>query len=214
MPALATAASARPELGSFVSAEWRGRARSLRNRVAAAHSTWERAAVALTTPLCERDGFRPTFTKGSLRLTEARWKALPQAWGPLRNPVSTIAGGTLSIAELRAVDFRAAMAAWNGDELSIAVAVLSVTMTLPSTFSFGSKTLAIVGLHALARRYARGADRRDLAVVMDMLPIAVAAPAALARGGDFEIQAGEGRWIGTRMLLDGKPVLSVRTYVE
>jgi hypothetical protein len=212
MPAIATAARP-PDPGSYVSAEWRGRARALRNRVAAAHAEWERAAMALTGPLCARDGFAPSFTKGSLRLLQARWTNLPQAWGRLRNPVSAIAGGTLSIAELRAVDFRAAMTAWNGDELSIAVALVSVTMTLPSSFSFSSKTLALIGLHALARRYGRGADRRDLAVVMDMLPIAIGAPAILRVGGDFEIAAGDGRWIGQRMALDGQPIVAVRTYV-
>jgi hypothetical protein len=87
-------------------------------------------------------------------------------------------------------------------------------MALPSCFVFDSSTLAVVGLHGLARRYARGADRRDIAVVRDLVALAVAVPAALAKGGEFQIAAGEGRWIGSRMLLEGKPVAAVRTYVE
>jgi hypothetical protein len=212
MPAIATAA-ARPDPSKFISAEWRGRARTLRSRIANAHSQWEAAALALTAPLCQRGEFLPIFTKGSLRLTEARWKALPQRWGRLRL-VAHNDGDRLSVAEFRMVDFRTRMAAWNGDELGLAVALVNVEMKLPSAFSFDSQVLAIVGLHGLARRYARAADRSDLAVVRDLLPIAVAAPAALAKGGEFEIQAGDGRWIGSRMALDGRPVMAVRTYVE
>jgi hypothetical protein len=213
MPALATAAKPRPEPGSYVSAEWRGRARTLRSRIADAHSRWEAAAFTLTAPLCARGNFVPAFTKGSLRLTEARWKALPRAWGRLRL-VAQNDGDRLSIAEFRMVDFRTRMAAWNGDELGLAIALVSATMALPSSFNFSSKTLALVSLHALGRRYGRGADRSDLAVVRDLLPLAVAAPAALAGNREFAIAAGDGRWIGARMALDGQTVAAIKTYVE
>jgi hypothetical protein len=209
MPALA--AVKRPDPSAFVPAEWRGRARALRSRVADAHQQWEAAAMALTTPLCQRDGFTPIFTRQSLSVTAARWRSLPQAWGRLRL-VARNDGGTLSIAEIRLVDFRSRMAGWREDELGVAIAVFAVTMAQPSAFTVESKIVALAGLHALARRYERG-ERTDLGVARDLLALALTAPGILARGGEFAVDGREGRWIGARMALDGQSVAAARTYV-
>jgi hypothetical protein len=212
MPATATAAPRRPDLSSRVPAEFVGRARVLRARVAGAHTAWVDAAGQLTAPLLPRGGFTPVFDPRLLWLIEARWKELPE-WGRLRAVASTIDSDKLSIAELRIIPFRHRMAGWSQDELAVALGVIAVAMQRPSTFLIEVKLAATLGLHALARRYERGADRRDLAVLRDVLPIALAAPAALRAGGEFEVGAGDGRWIGSVMDCDRRSCLVVRTFV-
>jgi hypothetical protein len=72
--------------------------------------------------------------------------------------------------------------------------------------------IAGVGLHALARRYQRGADRTDTAVLGDLLPIATDYRAVARAKGEFSIPAGGGSWIGACGPFDA--VAIVRTFVE
>ena len=139
--------------------EFIGKARVLRDRVAKAHDQWTKAAEQLTAPLLPRDGFTPVFTKGMLSITAARWLKLPE-WGRLRPVAHTNdRDGRLALGELRLIPFRTIMETWTEDELAIALALVSVAMArAPSTFNFDSQLLAIIGLHALARRFERGAD--------------------------------------------------------
>jgi hypothetical protein len=198
---------------SPVPVEFIGRARTLRDRVAKAHLQWTKAAAQLTAPLLPRGDFTPIFTRQTLAVTAARWRKLPQ-WGRLRPTASTITRDRVAIGELRLIQFRSYMTSWGEDELAVAITAVSVTMAQPSTFKFDSLPLALIGLHALARRYGRGADRRDLAVIRDLLPIIPAAPGILRDGGECEIPTSDGgRWIGSRMGLDGKPVVGIRTFV-
>jgi hypothetical protein len=214
----ATAAS-RPEptgcgrRSSAVPVEFIGKARMLRDRIARAYDAWSAAADQLTAPLRPSGGFTPVFTRQSIAVTAARWRNLPQ-WGRLRPVASTNDRDRLSLGELRLIPFRTVMEAWDADELSVAIAAVSVGMARPSIFGLDLRLLAIVGLHALARRFERGADRRDLAVLRDLLPIIPAAPGILRAGGECEIAAADGgRWIGSRMGCDGRPVIGLRTFV-
>jgi hypothetical protein len=68
-------------------------------------------------------------------------------------------------------------------------------------------------LHALARRFERGADRDATAVLGDLASIGCAFPPAVAAGVEFAIPAGGGRWIGAVMQASGAPVLAVRTFL-
>jgi hypothetical protein len=216
MPATATAiARSRPDPAhGRVPVEWIGRARLLRDRIAAAHVEWVETAGQLTAPLQPRDGFSPTFTNQTLALTAARWTALPERWGRLRPVVAQNDGAKLTILEMRCVPFRLTMAGWAEDELAVATAIVAVGMALPSTFMQEIRLVAAIGLHALARRFERGDRRDDLAVVRDLLPIGQEAPRALEVGGDFEVACcNGGKWAGAVMFCDDRPMLAVRTFV-
>jgi hypothetical protein len=100
---------------------------------------------------------------------------------------------------------------WQGDPERSIVVRLRMVKALP--FVEHRRILAEVGSHGLARRFERGADRRDLAVLRDLLPIIPAAPGILRAGGECAVAAGDGgRWIGSRMGLN-KPVVGIRTFV-
>jgi len=181
---------------SRVPSEHVGRARLLRDRTAAAHTKWADAAERLTAPLRPRGDFSPTFTKQSLSVMAARWKSLPE-FGRLRC-VARNDGARLQILETRIVPFRVVMADWAKEELSIAVTLQVVEMRIPAAFAATTKLIAVIGLHALARRYERGEDRRDVAVLRDLSVFGRAWPAAVRTGGDFDIPAARGRQVARR----------------
>jgi hypothetical protein len=96
----------------------------------------------------------------------------------------------------------------NADEL--AVSVTSVTLGLQGDVLISDRRLlADVGLHALARRYERGTDRHDTAVLSDLALLAHAHESAVALGSAFTIAG----WRGEVCLVAGAPVLCVRTFV-
>jgi hypothetical protein len=75
--------------------------------------------------------------------------------------------------------------------------VLRSLAVKPPAFEERSIVLACVGLHALARRYQRGAARDDAAVLADLHPLGRGGLEAFRDGGEFAIPApGGGRWIG------------------
>jgi hypothetical protein len=97
---------------------------------------------------------------------------------------------------------------------------VSAGLTLPSTFALDVRLLAVIGLHALARRFGRGADRGNLAVIRDLLPIIPAVPGILREASirreahNFEVSCpAGGRWIGSVKVIDARPTLVIRTYV-
>ena len=199
--------------GARVPVEWIGRGRVLLNRIGKAHARWTKAAEALTEPLLPRDDFQPQFTQQSLRLLRARWQRLPE-WGRLKMSTK-IRDTSAQIVETRLIPFRMMMADWAEPELSVAVALFVVDMRLPATLTVSQQILAAVSLHALARRFERGEDRADRAVLRSLYPITSAWPEIVRAGGDFEIAAlGGGRWIGTTMHMAGKPILAIRTFVD
>jgi hypothetical protein len=111
---------------------------------------------------------------------------------------------------------------WDGDELAVVLKLRVVTIEPPS-FSDVSVCVAVVGLHAIARRYERGTGREDAAVRRDLLTLAPGYVATfqdndeIEDGDDFSIPApaGGGFWIGAASQSGGAdPVLLVRTFVE
>ncbi len=157
--------------GSRLPAEWRGRARLLRDKIAEAHDHWFQAVTALTEPLQPRDGFTPQFTQETLRITAARWQNLPE-WGRLRIASKLRNRSHLQIVETRLCPFRVMMQDWDDSEPSVAVMLTVLDLRLPSFYRESGQVLGAIGLHALGRRYERGADRSDGAVLRDLFAIA------------------------------------------
>jgi hypothetical protein len=69
-------------------------------------------------------------------------------------------------------------------------------------------------LHALARRYERGPDRDDDAVLADLVALAEGFGNHALVGGDFRIPASGGAWIGAPVRYHDRPFLAARTYVD
>ncbi len=200
-----------PHSGAKVPVEFIGRARALRTAMAAADAEFEAAADRLLTPFRPRPGFSPVPRHAHLDRLARRWRALPTA-GRLRRVVNSDPGD-LQIAELRAAPFAMIFPGWDADELAITV-VLRAVRIAPPDFAESTLNLTAIGLHALARRYQRGTDRRDAAVLAD-LPLGRHFGAHVRRGGDFAIPPPRGgRWIGAVMETGGAPLLVVRTFVN
>jgi len=143
----------------------------------------------------------------------ARWRALPE-WGRI-GIVARDDRTAVQVIETRIAPFVVTMPDWSEPEPSLAIVLYVVTMRLPATFTEATRLVAGIGLHALGRRFERGSDRSDGAVLRDLTVFGRAWPAAASAGGDFEIPAlgGGGRWRGAVMGLDGRPTLAVRTFV-
>ena len=102
---------------------------------------------------------------------------------------------------------------WTG-EAELAIGIWSTAViSKPPQFAFERTLLADVGLHALARRYERGAGRDDDAVLRDLAVLSHASKGAIDKGGEFAIPAGEGKWIGSVTTVKGSPALGVRTFM-
>jgi hypothetical protein len=224
-------ASAAPAINPTgrVPAEYTGRARLLRDRVAEAHTHWVAAATALLAPLQPRDGFVPQYTQETLRITAARWKSSLPEWGRLRIASKLRNRTHLQVVETRLAPFRIVMQDWDATELSVAITLTVIDLRLPTfrsppepgtpgslgrEYSENVQVLGAVGLHALGRRFERGADRTDGAVLRDLFAIASAWPTAI-RSPEFEIPiAGRGKWVGAVKIHAGKPALAVRTFIR
>jgi hypothetical protein len=81
---------------------------------------------------------------------------------------------------------------------------------------FEERPLAVIGLHALARRFERGADRDEHQVVADTLPLGRAFRAQVKSGAaEFAIDAPSGgKWLGSMMAYGTVRLLVVRTFIS
>jgi hypothetical protein len=116
--------------------------------------------------------------------------------------------GKLRIIEIWVVPARLEHSAWAEDEPAVAISIRSITIQ-PPEFVETNLRIAGIGLHALGRRYQRGADRTDRAVLADLPALA---QGAVGAGGEFAIPASGGRWIGAEA--SGEVVAIVRTFVD
>jgi hypothetical protein len=190
-----------------VPVEFIGRARALRRRVAAEHEAFEAAAERMVAPLRPRPGFRPVPRHVLMRALLTAFRRRLRA-GRLALSAE-FAGGGLTLTDLRLAPAGVSSDAWAEDEPAVAIVAYRLCIR-PPAFSETGALVCTVGLHALARRYERGADRTDDAVIADLGCLARLLPDALRRGGEFDISAPGGRWIGA---VDGASPI-VRTFVD
>jgi hypothetical protein len=111
---------------------------------------------------------------------------------------------------------------WSDNEPAVLLSLRVIAIEPPS-FSDESLIVATIGLHALARRYERGAGRADAAILRDLLALVPGYVATfqdndeIEDGDDFAIPApaGGGLWIGAAKVGGGVPsVLAVRTFID
>ena len=85
-------------------------------------------------------------------------------------------------------------------------------LTITPKFTEVNRRIAGFGLHSIARRFERGGDRTDAAVLADFSALAAGYAAAVAARGEFEITVPSGgRWIGA--FGPGDAVVIVRTFI-
>lgn len=193
-----------------VPVEFIGRARQLRNRIAESHAEATAATEQLILPLRPRPDFAPLYSRSVLGIGAARWRALP-AFGRLFL-LSELNNGKLTLAEVRARASRMSLPGWDVKEPALSISLRAIDIA-PASFSERAAMLAVIGLHALARRYQRGYEHTDDAVLRDLAPIGREFVTAVSTFGEFRIAAGGGFWIGAVANSNGSPVLCVRTFI-
>jgi hypothetical protein len=202
--------------GSRVPAAWVGAARQLRRELAVDYAAAELQIAELLRVIKPRviggKRFRPVPTHHVLRALERRWRELP-ALSRL-SAASGFQDGKLRLGETRLAPSRMRFPAWGQAEPELAVAILmTAVFSQPPHFAYEQSLIADVGLHALARRIERGEGRDDDSVLADLAVLAHGHATAVAPGGEFQIPAGGGRWIGSTTVVRDTLVLAVRTFV-
>jgi hypothetical protein len=180
-----------PFVASRVPAEFIGKARALRERIARAAASHEVATERIIAPLRPRPAWptpdRPEYLAGVAK----RYRA---CLSPARLCLDARAEGrALHLHEVVATADDTLLPGWGGPEPALALLFLLIE-TPP--FRERGGLLAVVGLHALARRFQRGSGGPD-GVLRDLRSLALQYGRCLGVAGDeFEAPCGGGRWIG------------------
>jgi len=102
----------------------------------------------------------------------------------------------LAITEIRLRPAKSADPTWDG-ATELGLAVVAHTLHIgDGKMTVVPDPVAVISLHALARRVQRGFRRDDAAVLEDIACLIPVAPAALMAGGEFRIPAGDREWAG------------------
>jgi hypothetical protein len=206
-----TRAALRPPPQDRVPVEFIGAARVLRDKIAAAHAVIEQRTETLIASFRPRDNFTPFPKRAMIERLLRRLRA-QRSLARLRL-VSSYKDGKLQLAELRAEPARVTLPRWGAAELSILISMRTLAIR-PPAFAQMALPMAFVGIHALSRRFQRGEDRSDAAVLRDLEALGRSWRTAVEGTIEFAVPApGGGRWIGAQHLLGEAPVLAVRTFV-
>jgi hypothetical protein len=198
----------------IVPREWVGRARALwrwlEREYTVVRPAQDQLIAAVERLVPRRRGFRRLPIAETLRTVASRWRALPAETrlGPLKLSQT---GKKLSLAEVRVVPSRMKMESWSESELVLGLSLIQIDYG--DQIIVSRKPLGDASLHAVARRYQRGTDRSDKAVLRDLLELACAFPERAIAGGDFRIATRDGYWLGELVSYDGQPFLTARTFV-
>jgi len=197
-----------------VPAEFIGKARTLRALLSSADSTYDKLFEVIFARFRPRPGFIPMPRHAFLARVPGVYRDTMPRTGRLRL-TATWTNKELRITELRARGNTITALDWDDFELAVEIAIHAIVIA-PTAKPPGSgfrevhQTVAGLGLHALARRYQRGADQNDTAVVRDLAALGTACAPALAKGGEFRIPVADGGvWVGSKV----ESYLLVRTYI-
>ena len=153
----------------------------------------------------QRRGAGRKIPYGMISVIADTWMHELPAFGRLHCAVERVSGG-MHITETRVATMLFQPPEWQGAS-EYAVYLLSIEIgVLRGRMNINAKRLAVVGLHALARRYERGSGQTDDALLFD---IGALAQHPLPDGEfAFPIPTG-GRWVGAAQNREA----SVRTFI-
>lgn len=105
-------------------------------------------------------------------------------------------------------------------EDSVGLMLCTFQLTTPAAFECKRLAIAILGIHAIARRYQRGFDNTDRAIQTDISELTMnVCRLQDADGQSFAIQCPSGQWVGSieTVSLSGAPdqqLLNVRSFLH
>ena len=145
-----------------------------------------------------------------LRRIVERWKNMP-SYGRLET-FAEFKDGKMRLAELRCTPTRLRYNNWESDDWEFSISICStIIISKPPMFVHEKRDLAAFGLHSVARKIERGLIKTDEAILRDML---CAAQNVADQKAEFEIRCDNGMFVGELILVTGKIVNMVRTFIN
>ncbi|MGA3404012.1 MAG: hypothetical protein ABSC95_32795 [Acetobacteraceae bacterium] len=180
---------------SHLPAEHLGRARVFRQAVVAADQRVNAVLPRITAPLRRRLESKPTLRDEQLIDTTRAWQSTISddftldLWTRVRK-------GEFRIAELRVCASRWRTESWSHPDPQPGVSLVWLSLGVKNgALHCTPWPVSHLLLHALGRRFERGAGRERADIVRDLKTLA----AALDDGGAEEIPVLDGRWVGDRV---------------
>jgi hypothetical protein len=120
----------------------------LREEIRSANTVYEAVSDSLLTYFRLRENFTPMPRHTQIAGLAKTWEQLP-SFGRLRF-FRNHTKGSLQIAEARCVPVSAKLPTWDSDEPGISINLRTIVVQ-PPRFAEQSMTLAVIGVHAMAR---------------------------------------------------------------
>jgi hypothetical protein len=205
-----------------VPAEFRGRARQLRDRIAQEAEPARTLVAELSDRIIARIKRHHRIPRADTlsRVADAWCRQMPQHSRLALQVDLNRRGKTLRINEMRLSASEYQDVSWETNEKGVIVLVVGLEAG-PYRYMLATTTLAHVSLHAIARRLQRGLDGSQDAIKRDLHALGVAHPALTDRpdGTDFVVPVPGGTWRGTVERVVDKRIghdraLVVRTFVD
>jgi hypothetical protein len=202
---------------THVPPEFLGRARAFRARIGADDAAVGMAINRITAPLLARRRRKATFRPETLIDAERQFQFQVPAGARLTLKVERDRHG-LRIEEFRVAAGEFRFCSWEDDAADADPGVVRVVLEATGWGAVGATAniVASVSLHALARRYQRGFDTSDAAILAELRELAMRHAAIVEAQGDFSMAFDGGSWVGevarTEVAQVSCPVLAVRTF--
>ena len=127
----------------------------------------------------------------------------------------------LEVEELRLVSATYEDVRWSNSNMTTSVVLMHgfFNLTSPPAYSYRRSPIALIGIHAIARRYERACDFSDEIILSEIARLAALAPHIIGSEGEkFSLDCPCGRWLG-KVDTVGAPggpsqnILHVQTFV-
>lgn len=204
---------------SFVPHEFRGLARAFRSRVEAADLQRGVVLPRVLEPLQRRLFKSPIFRRETLIDAERDWAKLLPTFGRVAVEHNFTDLRAPQFAELRVIGSTHRLDEWEEGKREPGVAVAWVSIGVQNrSWSASTRIVAILALHALARRIQRGRDQSDEALMKDIAALAalpLPSPTNIPATKHFVAALDDGaEWRGRYFNLKGQILLGTRTYFD
>ena len=163
---------------------------------------------------------RVCFSPLHLKNIEAAWEALPSTFR-LSVHAEYPSRKHLELSEVRLCPMKLHGPGWDDDSEEENVGIQFVSLTVDKLqLEISTTRMHLVSQHALARRFQRGRDSSDAAVISDIRALLRIDPDEMLAGKEFTVAVHDGQWRGS--VLDVQPqdrdgpvkMAAVRTFVD
>jgi hypothetical protein len=189
------------------------KAAKLRDEIRASNSIYQTVSDQILAHFRPKPGFQPYPRRTQIAALSNAWWQLP-AFGRLRL-MRNLTKGCLRIVEARCIPVNARQPTWDAEEPGLMINLRTITVE-PPIFAEQSMTLAVVGVHALARYFQRSFDGTDNGLFNDLAPVGFRYPDIIKEGRtEFHIETESGgTWAGQLVAGPENLILRIQTFLD